>query len=273
MNSYAIYRIAETLRVLLFVTLAILIFNFFPVTAIMIVVLALLNDGSILSIAYDNVHYKDQPETWNMRLVIGMATVLGVAGPIAAFSLFLIGDRVYHLGHPQLQTLMYLMLSVAGSMTIYLARTRGPFWSIRPAKILVLAVTSAELIATGLALSGILVPRLGWNWALFVWGYAIIWFLITDRIKLAAYKILDPAKNQGTAHAGPPEPSPAPGRPEAAGTAKPAPFHTGTGPGEPVFHDSSDCPYGQEIRRDGNDVPGDDGRRQCDWCARHPVSA
>ena len=97
MNSYAIYRIAETLRVLLFVTLAILIFNFFPVTAVMIVVLALLNDGSILSIAYDNVHYKKQPEAWNMRLVIGMATVLGVVGPIAAFGLFYLGDRVYHL--------------------------------------------------------------------------------------------------------------------------------------------------------------------------------
>ena len=282
MNSYAIYRIAETLRVLLFVTLAILVFNFFPVTAIMIVILALLNDGSILSIAYDNVHYKDQPETWNMRLVIGMATVLGTVGPVAAFGLFLIGDRVYHLGHPQLQTLMYLMLSVAGSMTIYLTRTRGPFWSIRPAKILVLAVTGAELIATGLALSGILVPRLGWNWVLLVWGYAIIWFLVTDRVKLVAYKILDPVKNQGTAQAGPPaaeagppaaEASPAPGRPEAAGTAKPAPFHTGTDPGDLVYHDSSDCPYGQEIRRDGNDEPGTDGRRRCDWCARHPVSA
>ena len=169
MNSYAIYRIAETLRVLLFVTLAILVFNFFPVTAIMIVVLALLNDGSILSIAYDNVHYKNQPETWNMRLVIGMATVLGVIGPIAAFGLFLIGDEIFHLGHPQLQTLMYLMLSVAGSMTIYLTRTRGPFWSIRPARILVLAVTGAELIATALALSGILVPRLSWNCVLLVW--------------------------------------------------------------------------------------------------------
>ncbi len=60
MNSYAIYRIAETLRVLFFMTLAILIFNFYPVTAVMIVMLALLNDGAILSIAYDNVHYKDQ---------------------------------------------------------------------------------------------------------------------------------------------------------------------------------------------------------------------
>ena len=59
MNSYAIYRIAETLRVLLFMTLAILVFNFYPLTAVMIVMLALLNDGAILSIAYDNVHYKD----------------------------------------------------------------------------------------------------------------------------------------------------------------------------------------------------------------------
>ncbi len=82
MNSYAMYRIAETLRVLLFVTGAILFFNFFPVTAIMIVMLALLNDGAILSIAYDNVHYKMKPEAWNMRLVLGIATVLGVVGPI-----------------------------------------------------------------------------------------------------------------------------------------------------------------------------------------------
>ena len=59
MNSYAIYRIAETLRVLLFMTLAILIFNFYPLTAVMIVMLALLNDGAILSIAYDNVHLQE----------------------------------------------------------------------------------------------------------------------------------------------------------------------------------------------------------------------
>jgi len=80
MNSYAIYRIAETLRVLLLMTLAILVFNFYPVTAVMIVILALLNDGAILSIAYDNVQYRNQPETWDMRLVLGISTVLGVMG-------------------------------------------------------------------------------------------------------------------------------------------------------------------------------------------------
>jgi H+-transporting ATPase len=78
MNSYAIYRIAETLRVLFFMTLSILIFNFYPVTAVMIVLIAVLNDAAILSIAYDNVHYKKEPEAWNMRLVLGIATVLGL---------------------------------------------------------------------------------------------------------------------------------------------------------------------------------------------------
>ena len=80
MNSYAIYRIAETIRVLLFMTLSILVFNFYPVTAVMIVLLALLNDGAILSIAYDKVHYSNKPEGWNMRMVLGIATVLGMAG-------------------------------------------------------------------------------------------------------------------------------------------------------------------------------------------------
>jgi H+-transporting ATPase len=194
MNSYAIYRIAETLRVLLFMTLAILIFNFYPLTAVMIVMLALLNDGAILSIAYDNVHYKDQPEAWNMRLVLGIATVLGVVGPVAAFGLFYLGDRVFHLDHPHLQTLMYLMLSVAGHLTIFLTRTRGPFWSIRPALVLWVAVLGTQTLATLIAVYGLFMTPLGWSWALFVWGYALAWFLVNDGVKLLAYRIFDPVK-------------------------------------------------------------------------------
>jgi len=131
MNSYAIYRIAETLRSCCS-SPGHLDLQLLPVTAIMIVVLALLNDGSILSIAYDKVHYKDQPRRGTCAWSSGWPPSWAWPAhrrvrPVPD------RDRVYHLGHPQLQTLMYLMLSVAGSMTIYLTRTRGPFWSIRPA--------------------------------------------------------------------------------------------------------------------------------------------
>ncbi len=194
MNSYAIYRIAETLRVLFFMTLAILVFNFYPLTAVMIVMLALLNDGAILSIAYDNVHYKDKPEAWNMRLVLGVSTVLGLIGVVAAFGLFYLGERVFHLDRSHIQTLMYLKLSVAGHLTIFLTRTRGPFWSIRPARILWVAVLGTQTVATLIAVYGLFMTPLGWGWAAFVWGYALAWALVNDRVKLLAYRIFDPTK-------------------------------------------------------------------------------
>ncbi len=202
MNSYAIYRITETLRVLLFMAAAILFFNFYPLTAVMIVMLALLNDGAILSIAYDNVRYKNQPEAWDMRTVLGIATVLGTVGPIAAFGLFYLGERVFQLDPGRIQTMMYLMLSVAGHMTIFLTRTRGPFWSIRPARILLLAVCGTQAIATLMSVYGVFMSPLGWGYALFVWGYAFAWFLVSDLFKLGAYRILDPAGADSLARRG-----------------------------------------------------------------------
>jgi H+-transporting ATPase len=191
MNSYAIYRIAETIRVLLFMTLSILVFNFYPVTAVMIVLLAILNDGAILSIAYDRVRYANHPEAWNMRVVLGIATVLGIAGVFASFGLFYLGERVFHLNREMIQSLMYLKLSVAGHLTIFVTRTRGPFWSIRPAAILFWAVVGTQTVATVISVYGLFMAPIGWGWALFVWGYALAWFFFNDRVKLAAYRVFD----------------------------------------------------------------------------------
>ena len=193
MNSYAIYRVAETLSVLMLMTLSIVIFNFYPLTAVMIVMLALLNDGAILSIAYDNVHYSNKPETWNMRLVLGIASAVSVIGLIDSFGLFYIGERVFHLDRAIIQTLMYLKLSVGGHFKIFLTRTRGPFWSIRPAPILLVAVFGTQVLATLVAVFGVFMPPIGWGWALIVWAYSLVWFLVNDRVKLLAYRILDPA--------------------------------------------------------------------------------
>jgi H+-transporting ATPase len=191
MTSYSIYRIAETVRVLLFMTLSILVFNFYPVTAVMIVLLALLNDGAILSIAYDRVYYSDDPEAWDMRRVLGVATALGILGVIASFGMFYIGERVLQLDRATIQSLMYLKLSVAGHLTIFLTRTRGHFWSIRPAPILVGAVLGTQTVATLIATFGLFMAPIGWKLALFVWGYALAWFLVNDWVKLAAERIFD----------------------------------------------------------------------------------
>jgi H+-transporting ATPase len=191
MTCYATYRITETIRVLLFMTLSILVFKFYPVTAIMIVLLAVLNDGAILSIAYDRALMSDKPVAWDMHRTLGIATILGLTGVVESFGLLYIAKTVFKLDYDMIQSLIYLKLSVAGHLTIFVTRTRGPFWSHRPSNILIAAVTSTQLIATLITVYGLFMSPIGWKFAGIVWGYCLVWFLIEDRMKLLGHLIFD----------------------------------------------------------------------------------
>lgn len=190
MNNYAIYRIAETVRVLFFISLSIIFFNFYPVTALMIVLLALLNDAPIMTIAYDNVIYSNEPEKWDLRIILGIATMLGLIGVISSFLLLYIGLNIFHLNQALLQSFIYLKLSVAGHLTVFVARTKGHFWSVKPALPLFLAVVITQSVATLMVVYGFLLPAIGWYLAAFVWVYALIAFVLTDFIKVRFYKFL-----------------------------------------------------------------------------------
>jgi H+-transporting ATPase len=194
MNNYAIYRITETIRVLLFMTLSILVYNFYPVTAIMIVLLALLNDGAIISIAYDRTRPSPRPETWNMPVVLGLATILGIVGVASSFGMLYLGEQVFRLDRDTLQTLIYLKLSIAGHLTIFVTRTKGPFWSIKPARILLMAVLGTQILATLIAVYGLFMTPLGWGLAGVVWAYGLTWFLIADWVKQRAYGVFNHAQ-------------------------------------------------------------------------------
>ena len=191
MTNYGTYRIAETIRVLLFMTASIIIFQFYPVTALMLVLLALLNDLPIMTIAYDNVKYSDKPEKWDMRTLLGIATFLGTIGVFSSFGILYIGLRVLMLDPLVLQSFIYLKLSVAGHLTIFVARTKGPFWSVKPAKPLLFAVIATQVVATLITVYGILLPAMGWSLALLVWGYALALFVITDFAKVRLYRLLN----------------------------------------------------------------------------------
>jgi H+-transporting ATPase len=191
MTNYGTYRIAETIRVLLFMTAAIVIFQFYPVTALMLVLLALLNDLPIMTIAYDSVKYSDKPEKWDMRTLLGIATFLGIIGVFSTFGILYIGLIVLNLNPLVLQSFIYLKLSVAGHLTVFVARTKGPFWSVKPAKPLLFAVIATQLVATLITVYGILLPAMGWGLALLVWGYALSLFVITDFAKVRLYKLMN----------------------------------------------------------------------------------
>jgi H+-transporting ATPase len=190
MQSYAIFRIAETIRIVLFMTLSIVVFSFYPVTALMIILLALLNDIPILAIAYDRTRVERRPVRWNMRELTTLASVLGVVGVISTFVLFYLLQK-WQFSHDEIRTFLFLKLIVAGHSTLYITRARGWFWQRPwPAPVLFWATFGTEAVGTIFAAEGWLMTPIGWPYALMIWGYALGWFLINDLVKVTASRLI-----------------------------------------------------------------------------------
>jgi H+-transporting ATPase len=188
MNSYAIYRITETIRIMFFVVLAMMVFNFYPITTVMIILLALLNDLPIMTIARDNTRLETKPVRWNMRRVLTISTALGLIGVVETFGLLLIARLLLDLSSAQLQSFIYLKLAVAGHLTLLVVRTQGPFLSKPyPARVLLAAILGTQIVAVLIVGFGFLVAPIPWSYIGLIWGYCIVWVFIEDWAKRQLY--------------------------------------------------------------------------------------
>ena len=191
MIGYATFRITETTRVLLFMAISILAFNYFPVTPIMIVLLAILNDIPIIAIAWDNVPTARHPVRWNMPWVLTTSTVLGLGGVASSFLLFWYLRSQTDLARETIQTMIFLKLLVAGHMTIFLTRNQGWLWDKPwPSLALFIPLEATQIIGTLVAVYGLLVHPIGWTYAGIIWGYAIVSLLILNGLKVLAFRVM-----------------------------------------------------------------------------------
>ena len=190
MKSYTIFRIAETIRVIIFMTLAIVVYDFYPITALMIIILALLNDIPIMSIAYDNTRLRESPVRWDMKEVFILASWLGMAGVISSFALFWILISYMDLPLALVQSLFFAKLVIAGHGTIY--NTRIDDWFFKrpwPSIPLFSATFLSRVAGTIIAVYGFdLMEPIGWEWAVYMWAYALVWFVFNDAVKMGVLK-------------------------------------------------------------------------------------
>ncbi len=191
MKSYSTYRIAETMRLIFFITASIIVLGFYPISPIMIILLLIFNDLPILAIAYDNTQIEERPVKWNLKEVLTVATALGFFGVLASFGALYLAKNVFGLSLALVQTVIFLKLAVAGHSTIYVARTDKRFWQKPyPAPILLIAGFGTEIIATLFAVYGWFISPIGWAYAGLIWAYAFLWFLVNDEVKILVYKYL-----------------------------------------------------------------------------------
>src|SRR5437773_4321895 len=193
MTSYVLYRIAMTIAIMVFVVLASIYYHFFPLTAIMLIALALLDDVPIMTIAFDNASVPPQPVKWELDRVLVISSVLGLLGVIQSFGLLYLGDTLHHLDHSHLQTMMFLQLVAGGHLMLFVTRTRGVFWKPPyPNSKLFFAIVATQIVAVLMCSQGWLVPPLHWRIIGFVWGYNLVWMIVQDVVKLGIYGVLDP---------------------------------------------------------------------------------
>src|SRR5947199_7519235 len=196
MMSYVLYRIAMTIAIMVFVVLASIYYHFFPLTAIMLIALALLDDVPIMTIAFDNATVPPQPVRWELDRVLVISSVLGLLGVIQSFALLYLGDTLHHLERPQLQTMMFLQIVAGGHLMLFVTRARGPFWKPPyPSARLFCAIVTTQVAAVFMCSEGWLVPAWAWRIIGFVWGYNLVWMIAQDIVKLGLYGVLDPGRS------------------------------------------------------------------------------
>ena len=181
MISYINYRVAMTINIMVFVTLAILMTNIAPLTPIMIVLLALLDDLPIITIAYDHTRISQKPMKWHMGSILSIASVLGLVSVLENFILLYLAkhylvDNIYLL-----RTIMFLQLVASAQLLLLISRHQGWFWEKPwPSLRLLTAIASTQIAAIVICKVGLLMHAISWNDIGFVWGYAIIWMFILN---------------------------------------------------------------------------------------------
>jgi H+-transporting ATPase len=192
MMSYTLYRIAMTLDIMVFIVLATIVYGSFPLTPVMIIMLALLDDIPIMTIAFDRAEVPPRPVRWDMSRVLVISSTLGALAVAQSFGLLYIGQTLLKLDSAQLQTFLFLQLVVGGHLMLFVTRTKGPCWEPpSPAPALFWAIVATQIVAALLCGFGLLVPALSWGLIGFVWVYNLVWMVAQDILKRAVYRELE----------------------------------------------------------------------------------
>ena len=237
MKNFITYRVAATLQLLVFFFIAVLALrpnefapsdwenvdgfgssewpSFFKMPVLMLMLITLLNDGTLISIGYDNVKPSKYPNVWNLPVLFIISSVLALVALFSSIILLYLcldswnaGSLFQQMGlggltYGQINTTMYLKVSISDFLTLFSARTHdGFFWSSMPSPILLgaacLALTLSTILAcswpdgdldgeevTGLALR----PPVAM--AVYVWIYCLVWWLLQDIAKVVTYYYLE----------------------------------------------------------------------------------
>jgi H+-transporting ATPase len=198
--NYVLFRVAMTLDIMFVVVLATIFFGFSPLTAVMIVLIALLDDIPIMTIAYDKTLLPKEPVRWQMRRLLLVSGFMGLMAVVQTFGLLIIGmewlsnpewQAWITLTQEQIQTVIFLQIVAGGHLLYFVMRSRetifSPPWPSAP---IFWAIVGTQIFAVLMVGFGWFVPAIPWTIIGLVWLYMLIWMIALDLVKLVLYSRL-----------------------------------------------------------------------------------
>ncbi|KAJ1796045.1 hypothetical protein LPJ59_003989, partial [Coemansia sp. RSA 2399] len=204
MRNYAIYTCSVTIRVV--TTFAILVFAFkFDFPPFLVLILAFINDGTMMTISTDRVSPSKYPNAWNLKEIFSYAIVYGCYLTLSTLIFFIVIDKTNffqrHGCKPfsnhndfSFHSVIYLQVSILSQALIFVTRAQGFFFQERPSVFLMCAFVLAQFVATIITVYANWgftdISAAGWHWAGAVWIWDIVWFVPLDFIKFGMARII-----------------------------------------------------------------------------------
>jgi H+-transporting ATPase len=198
--NYVLFRVAMTLDIMFVVVLATIFFGFSPLTAVMIVLIALLDDIPIMTIAYDNTLLPKEPVRWHMRRLLLVSGFMGLMAVAQTFGLLVIGmewlsnpqwQAWIPLTQEQIQTVIFLQIVAGGHLLYFVMRSRETIFSPPlPSAPVFWAIVGTQIFAVLMVGFGWFVPAIPWIIIGLVWLYMLVWMIALDLVKLVLYSRL-----------------------------------------------------------------------------------
>ncbi|RYR13915.1 hypothetical protein Ahy_B04g070663 isoform J [Arachis hypogaea] len=204
MKNYTIYAVSITIRIVFGFMFIALIWKF-DFSPFMVLIIAILNDGTIMTISKDRVKPSPLPDSWKLKEIFATGIVLG--GYLALMTVIFFwamkettffpdkfGVRPLDKSPDEMTAALYLQVSIVSQALIFVTRSRSWSYVERPGLLLVSAFIIAQLIATIIAVYAnwgfAKIKGIGWGWAGVIWLYSLVFYVPLDLMKFAIRYIL-----------------------------------------------------------------------------------
>lgn len=183
--NYSVYRISESFRLIITILVIGLFYKSYPLVPLQLIILALLNDIPIISLAVDRVRLTAKPSEIKARERLVISLLFGLTGILESLVFFFLTKNLLNIPLPIIQTMFFLKLTVSGHALIYVAHTKERWWKFLPSKEVIWATTLTQFFATILTLTGLMMPsKISFTAVLFVWIWSLLWMQIAEFMKV-----------------------------------------------------------------------------------------